>query len=106
MAKAREDGTHSAATSTTGRVGRYTARENRARSPGGVAEIETVPSRRQASATPSGQRRRHHSKRQASAPQETSMTTCVVDSGTTVSWSAGLRKSAPTAAPTKHQAAS
>ena len=34
------------------------------------------------------------------------MTTCVVDSGTTVSWSAGLRKSAPTVAPTKHPAAS
>ena len=34
-----------------------------------MAEIENVPSSRQASATPSGQRRRHHSETQASAPQ-------------------------------------
>jgi hypothetical protein len=41
-----------------------------------VAEIEKIPSTTPASATPNGQRRRHHSERQASAPQAKSTTIC------------------------------
>ena len=45
-------------------------------------------------------------RRQASAPQETSTTTCVVGNGSTLSRSAGLRNSAPSAAARKHPTAS
>ena len=71
-----------------------------------MAEIENVPSNRQVSATPSAQRRRHHSEAQASAPQETSTTTCMVDNGSTVLRSVGLRNSDPSAAAMKHPTAS
>ena len=71
-----------------------------------MAEIETAPSRRQTSATPSGQRRRHHSARQASDPQATSTTICVVDNGSALSCSAGLRNSAPSDGGEEHPAAS
>ena len=67
-AKTRADGTHSAAASRTGRRLRCTASEDSASSPAAVAEIENAPNRTQTSATPSGQRRRHHSERQAKRP--------------------------------------
>ncbi len=78
-----------------GRAGRCTASDDNARRPAGVAEVETTPSRRHASATPTGHRRRPHRARQASAPAVTSTATCVVESGSGLSCSSGLRNNAP-----------
>ena len=71
-----------------------------------MAEIEAAPNTAQTSATPRGQRRRHHSARQASDPQPTSTISCGVDNGPALSLSVGIRKSAPSAAARRHPAAS
>src|SRR5664279_3979406 len=100
------DGIHSATTSRACRTGRCTARENSAISPAGVAEIDSVPSTRQATATPNAHRRRHHNKTQAKVTLATSTTIRVVDNGTTSPCRAGLKKSASSAAAVKQPAAS
>ena len=55
------DGTNSAATSRAGRTWRCTASEDSASRPATVPDVENAPNRTQTSATPNGQRRRHHS---------------------------------------------
>jgi ribosomal protein S12 len=82
------------------------ASENSARSPGAVAELENAPSTTQARATPIGQRLRHHSERQASAPKAPSTTICPTDRGVAVERSEGLRKRAPNTAAIRQPAAS
>ncbi len=54
------DGTNSAATSRAGRTWRCTASEDSASRPATVPNVENAPNRTQTSATPNGQRRRHH----------------------------------------------
>lgn len=66
----------------------------------------SAPDTAHTSATPSGQGRRHHSERQASDPQATSTTSCGVDNRPVLSRSVGIRKSAPSAAASRHPAAS
>src|ERR687883_402672 len=67
------DGTNSAATSRAGRKWRWTASEDSASRSATLPDVENAPSRTQTSATPNGQRRRHHRERQLSAPKATSM---------------------------------
>src|SRR5918911_4085481 len=69
------DGTNSAATSKAGRKWRWTASEDSASSSATVPDVENAPRRTQTSATPNGQRRRHHRERQLSAPNAMSMAT-------------------------------
>src|SRR4051794_16073626 len=69
------DGTNSAATSRAGRTWRCTASEDSANRPATVPNVENAPNRTQASATPKGQRRRHHSEMQQRAPNATSVAT-------------------------------
>src|SRR6476620_8779828 len=105
-AKTSRHGIHSTATSSACLPLRYTARENSARSPAGVAEIEAAPNTAQISATPRGQRRRHHNARQATEPQPTSTINCEVDNGPALSLRVGIKKNAPSAAARKHPAPS
>src|SRR5664279_865914 len=70
------DGTNSAATSRAGRTWRCTASDDSANRPATVPNDENAPNRTQTSATPNGQRRRHHSEMQQSDPNTTSVATC------------------------------
>src|SRR3954451_16966378 len=70
------DGTNSAAASRAGRTWRWTASEDGASRPGAVPNVENARNRTQTSATPIGQRRRHHSEMQQRAPNATSVATC------------------------------
>ena len=70
------DGTKIAAISTAGRTLRCTANENRAKRPAIVPNVDNVPSKTHASATPNGQRLRHHKETQHRAPNAASMATC------------------------------
>jgi hypothetical protein len=83
IAKTSTDGIQTATRANAQRAGRYTAKEHSARNPAGVAEIENIPNRMQASATPRGRRRRHHSDKTASVPQAMSTMTWDMGSGTT-----------------------
>src|SRR3954470_23648554 len=69
------DGTNSAATSRAGLTWRCTASEDSANRPATVPNVENAPNRTQTSATPNGQRRRHHSEMQQRAPSATSVAT-------------------------------
>jgi hypothetical protein len=69
------DGTNSAATSRAGRTWRCTASEDSASRPATVLNVENAPNRTQTSATPNGQRRRHHSEMQQRAPNAASVAT-------------------------------
>ncbi len=62
------DGTNSAATSSAGRTGRWTASENKANGPATVPDVENAPSSTHTIATPNGQRRRHHRATQQNPP--------------------------------------
>src|SRR3954453_5330010 len=62
------DGTNRAATTRAGGEWRCTASEDSANRPATVPNVENVPNRTQTSATPNGQRRRHHSEMQQIAP--------------------------------------
>src|SRR5215213_4099796 len=70
------EGTNSAATSRAGRTGRWTASEDSANRPATVPDVENAPNRTHTSATPNGQRRRHHRDRQQTAPNAASVATC------------------------------
>src|SRR3954453_15338761 len=69
------DGTNSAATSRAGLTWRCTASEDSANRPATVPNVENVPNRTQTSATPNGQRCRHHSEMQQRAPNAASVAT-------------------------------
>src|SRR5438874_2710316 len=69
------EGTNRAATGRAGRTWRCTAREDSAIRPATVPNVENVPNRTQTSATPNGQRRRHHSEMQQRAPNAASVAT-------------------------------
>src|SRR6187455_1016458 len=70
------DGTNRAAMRRAGRTWRWTASEDNASRPATVPAVENVPNRTQTSATPNGQRRRHHRDRQQIAPNARSVATC------------------------------
>src|SRR2546430_2485272 len=69
------DGTNRAATSRAGRTWRCTASEDSANRPATVPNVGNAPNRTQTSATPNGQRRRHHSEMQQRAPNAASVAT-------------------------------
>src|SRR5688572_9616718 len=89
------DGTNSAATSRAGRTWRWTASEDSASRPATVPNVENAPNRTQTSATPNGQRRRHHRERQQRAPNATSIATWPEVIPVAVSSIATLRMKAP-----------
>src|SRR5215210_3296089 len=91
-------GTNNAATSRAGRTWRWTANEDSASRPATVPNVENAPNRTQTSATPNGQRRRHHSERQLRAPNAASVATCPEVIRLAVSSTATLRMRAPRAA--------
>src|SRR4051812_48913178 len=68
-------GTKKAATSRAGRTWRCPASEDSANRPATVPNVENAPNRTQASATPNGQRRRHHREMQQRAPNAASVAT-------------------------------
>src|SRR5829696_8817343 len=92
------DGTNSAATTKAGRAWRWTASEDSASRPATVPDVENAPNRTHTSATPNGQRRRHHSERQQRAPNAASVTTRPEVIRLAVSSTATLRMTAPKAA--------
>ncbi|MEZ5250454.1 MAG: hypothetical protein R2713_14960 [Ilumatobacteraceae bacterium] len=95
------DGTNSAATSRAGRTWRYSASDDRASRPATVPDVESAPRSTHSRATPNGQRRRHHSDRQQSAPKVASTATCPADIGWAVTSPVMLRIDTPSAtAPT------
>src|SRR3982751_951609 len=100
------DGTNSAATSRAGRTWRWTASEDSASRPATVPNDENAPNRTQTSATPNGQRRRHHSDRQQTAPNATSGATCPEVIRLAASSTVTLRMRAPRAAAMTKAAAS
>ena len=106
-AKTSTDGIHSAVT-TQRRPGRAVHGQGgqREQPSGGRRARDRPEQQAQTSATPSGQRRRHHSDRQASDPQPTSTTTVAASTRVGLSCSCGLRNSAPSAAARTHTAAS
>ena len=69
-------GTYKAAASRAGRTWRCTASEASASRPATEPKVVKAPNRTHTSATPNGQRRRHHSERQQTAPNATSVATC------------------------------
>src|SRR3954462_11064647 len=89
------DGTNRAATSRAGRTWRCTASEDSANRPATVPDVENAPNRTQTSATPNGQRRRHHSEMQQRAPNAASVTTCPEVIRLAASSTMTLRMSAP-----------
>src|SRR5215210_3941646 len=91
------DGTNSAATSRAGRTWRWTASEDSASRPATLPDVDKVPNRTQTSATPNGQRRRHHRERQQSAPNAASAATCPEVIRLAVSSTVTLRMRAPRA---------
>src|SRR3954452_2005628 len=91
-------GTNSAATSRAGRTWRWTASEDSASRPATVPNVENAPNRTQTSATPNGQRRRHHRERQQRAPNAASVATCPEVIRLAVSSTVTLRMKAPSAA--------
>ena len=100
------DGTNRAATVRAGRTWRCTASEDSANRPATVPDVENAPNRTQTSATPTGQRRRHHSEMQQSAPNAMSMATCPEVIWLATSSTVTPRMSAPTAAAMTKAAAS
>src|SRR5215211_6108911 len=92
------DGTNSAATSRAGRTWRWTASEDSASRPATVPDAENAPNRTQTSATPNGQRRRHHSERQQTAPNTASVASCPEVIRLAVSPTVTLRMTTPRAA--------
>src|SRR5664279_2616811 len=100
------DGTNRAATSSAGRTWRWIANEDSASRPATVPNVENAPNRTQTSATPNGQRRRHHSERQQRAPNAASVATCPEVIRLAVSATATLRMRAPRAAATTNAPAS
>ena len=100
------DGTNSAATSRAGRTWRWTASEDSANRPATVPDVENAPSRTHTSATPNGQRRRHHSETQQRAPSAVSVATCPEVIGLAVTSPVTLRMRAPRAAATTNAPAS
>jgi len=92
------DGTNSAAMSMAGRTWRCTASEESASRPATVPDVENAPSRTHTSATPNGQRRRHHRERQLRAPNVASVATCPEDIRVAMSSTVTLRMRAPRAA--------
>src|SRR5215211_7611704 len=95
---ATAEGTNSAATTKAGRTWRWTASEDKASRPATVPNVEKAPNRTQISATPNGQRRRHHSERQQRAPNAASVATCPEVIRLAVSSTVTLRMRAPRAA--------
>ena len=91
------DGTNSTETNTAGRMGRCTASDDRANSPATVPNVENAPNSTHASATPNGQRRRHHSEMQHSAPTAASVATRPEVIRLAVSSTARRSRSAPSA---------
>src|SRR5215210_629003 len=89
------DGTNSAATIKAGRTWRWTASDDSASRPATVPNVENAPNRTQSSATPNGQRRRHHRERQQRAPNATSVATCPEVIPLAVSSTVTLRMKAP-----------
>src|SRR5438128_81292 len=73
------------------------ASEASASTPATVPEVENVPNRTQMSATPNGQRRRHHSERQHRNPNTASRATCADVKELAVSFTAVRRTKAPRA---------
>src|SRR3954462_3474285 len=69
------DGTNRAATSRAGLTWRCTASEDSANRPATMPNDENAPNRTQSSATPNGERRRHHSEMQQKSPNAASMAT-------------------------------
>src|SRR6188768_1902169 len=100
------DGTNSAAMSRAGRTWRWTASEDSASRPATVPNVENAPNRTQTSATPNGQRRRHHSEMQQRAPNAASVATCPEVIRLAVSSTVTLRMRAPRAAATTNAPAS
>src|SRR4051812_7304318 len=91
-------GTNRTATKRAGRTWRCTASEDSANSPATVPDVENAPNRTHTSATPNGQRRRHHSEMQQRAPNATSMATCPEVIRLAASSTVTLRMKAPRAA--------
>src|SRR3954452_9880743 len=91
------DGTNKAATSRAGRTERCTASEDSANRPATVPDDENAPNRTQASATPNGQRRRHHRDKQQRDPSVASVATCAEVIELAASSTVTLRRTAPKA---------